>query len=556
MEEETVNGKVEVAPKINWQDVDEEDKSVHADGYFTPNEDPVIKSDGKAELVKEIQGGDSASSDDTSGSSDEEEDSVDTQKLGSQEEDEDHKSVQINGGLAQNGHSEIYPDEKSELPKEAHDGDSGSSSGNSRSDEEDASVEEMDSIEDDEVYKSMEINVDFIQNGDSVNYPDEKSELSKENQIGESDSSSGEEASVKALRKMDSQEKDEVYKSMVINGDFVHNGDSGNNPDEKSELSKTTQDGKSGYSSGYSSSGEEEASLEVTPVKDSQEEDGDHRSIQIDGDFTQNADSVIKSDEKSELSKDTHNGESGVSDGEEEASVKLTQKMEPQQEDGDHKSIRIDGDFIQSGDSVNNFDEKSHILRETNDGAPAITSNFSNGQDEALVAEVDKVSSDDSVKPVVEELTMVLESDSPVENSELGLAMPDGEIPVENSVISDVVAEMGSKENEDELVKSLDEEIGFSPAEQELVLKGIKEVEFPPLDGKTGESSTVTYIATNDNVNNKLQPSNATDEQRNKAETPEIAGNPPIISVTSRTMRPTSWRSCCGLFDVLRRSER
>lgn len=41
-----------------------------------------------------------------------------------------------------------------------------------------------------------------------------------------------------------------------------------------------------------------------------------------------------------------------------------------------------------------------------------------------------------------------------------------------------------------------------------------------------------------------------------KGDIPESTGSPPIVSVSRRSVPPTSWRSCCGLFDVLRRCDR
>lgn len=48
----------------------------------------------------------------------------------------------------------------------------------------------------------------------------------------------------------------------------------------------------------------------------------------------------------------------------------------------------------------------------------------------------------------------------------------------------------------------------------------------------------------------------AAEDGADEGEIPESTGSPPIISVSRRTVSPTSWRSCCGLFDVLRRSDR
>lgn len=49
------------------------------------------------------------------------------------------------------------------------------------------------------------------------------------------------------------------------------------------------------------------------------------------------------------------------------------------------------------------------------------------------------------------------------------------------------------------------------------------------------------------------EPESAVAEHVDDREIPESTGNTPIIPVSHRVVHPTSWRSCCGLFEVLRR---
>ncbi|KAL0002226.1 hypothetical protein SO802_016007 [Lithocarpus litseifolius] len=103
----------------------------------------------------------------------------------------------------------------------------------------------------------------------------------------------------------------------------------------------------------------------------------------------------------------------------------------------------------------------------------------------------------------------------------------------------------------------------------EVVQKEIEETELLASDVSVAEASTGVYESPKEEANDSLQPlanapavdaSNA-GEESNKTEIPESTGNPVsnfkhIISVSQRPLQPTSWRSCCGLFEVLRRSER
>jgi hypothetical protein len=110
-----------------------------------------------------------------------------------------------------------------------------------------------------------------------------------------------------------------------------------------------------------------------------------------------------------------------------------------------------------------------------------------------------------------------------------------------------------AKEIEETTLPTLEEE-GRVP---EVVPRGIEETKLLASDVSVAEVSK-------ENVNNSLQPlANApvvdtsyVGEEGNKTEIPESTGNPHIISMSQRTLQPTSWRSCCGLFEVLRRFDR
>lgn len=121
----------------------------------------------------------------------------------------------------------------------------------------------------------------------------------------------------------------------------------------------------------------------------------------------------------------------------------------------------------------------------------------------------------------------------------------------------EVLKNILSKGFEETTLLTVDENGGVPVVVTDVVSKGIEETELLASDASVGEPSK-------ESVNDSLQPlddapavdtSNA-GEEGNKTEIPQSTGNPHILSVSRRTMQPTSWRSCCGLFEVLRRSDR
>ncbi|KAK4577936.1 hypothetical protein RGQ29_028182 [Quercus rubra] len=172
------------------------------------------------------------------------------------------------------------------------------------------------------------------------------------------------------------------------------------------------------------------------------------------------------------------------------------------------------------------------------------------------------------------------------------------EEPVEN------LTGLESKENEEKVPLSLEKSNGISPVKANEEVKGIEETKLPSPDANDGsyevakettllasgedgkvpevvqkeieetellasdvsvaEASTGVYESSKEEANDSLQPlanapavdtSNA-GEESNKTEIPESTGNPHIISVSQRPLQPSSWKSCCGIFEVLRRSDR
>ncbi|PQM37172.1 hypothetical protein Pyn_39928 [Prunus yedoensis var. nudiflora] len=143
----------------------------------------------------------------------------------------------------------------------------------------------------------------------------------------------------------------------------------------------------------------------------------------------------------------------------------------------------------------------------------------------------------------------------------------------ESNGVSLAETDLVSKEVEEPALPSLSEHDEPAPVITDVeeksevvdvVSNGIEETKIPVLEETIGESS---YKASRENVDDgssKRSPDQVpppiesadAGEEYGKPEIPESTGNPSIVSVTGRPLQPTSWKSCCGLFEVLHRSNR
>ncbi|CAK7346689.1 unnamed protein product [Dovyalis caffra] len=139
----------------------------------------------------------------------------------------------------------------------------------------------------------------------------------------------------------------------------------------------------------------------------------------------------------------------------------------------------------------------------------------------------------DVIPPVVTDQT-------DAEGPEVVLNATDGSSPA--------VTDKVSKGIEEKVMQSSDENNVAPPALSEAVSKGIEEEKLAVLEQITGESSGNVDKETVESVK-------STTVVGSSDAFPESTGNPPIISLQQRNLRP-SWRSCCGLFEALRRSNR
>ncbi|ONI17658.1 hypothetical protein PRUPE_3G172400 [Prunus persica] len=152
---------------------------------------------------------------------------------------------------------------------------------------------------------------------------------------------------------------------------------------------------------------------------------------------------------------------------------------------------------------------------------------------------------------------------------------------------SPAITDLVSEQIEEKTLTYLDESNGVSLAETDLVSKEVEEPALPSLsehdepapvitdveeksevvdvvskgiEETIGESSSENVVdgsskPSPDQVPPPLESADA-GEEYGKPVIPESTGNPPIVSVTGRPLQPTSWKSCCGLFEVLHRSNR
>ncbi|XP_030932093.1 uncharacterized protein LOC115957890 [Quercus lobata] len=272
-----------------------------------------------------------------------------------------------------------------------------------------------------------------------------------------------------------------------------------------------------------------------------------------------------------------------------------TQKVEPQAE---YIEVAIEdvGEVKAVDESVKEIliDENSESVDQSYDGGDSglRTSNFDKEEKSSEVVDSGKYEEEkkevshsvaDYVKPIVS-LSMDFSQgvEEPVENL-TGLESKENEEKVPLSLeksngISPVKANEEVKGIEETKLPSPDENDGsYEVAKEttlpalgedgkvpEVVQKEIEETELLASDVSVAEASTGVYESSKEEANDSLQPlANApavdtsnVGEECNKTEIPESTGNPHIISVSQRPLQPTSWKSCCGIFEVLRRSDR
>ncbi|KAL9395913.1 hypothetical protein Peur_010166 [Populus x canadensis] len=124
---------------------------------------------------------------------------------------------------------------------------------------------------------------------------------------------------------------------------------------------------------------------------------------------------------------------------------------------------------------------------------------------------------------------------------EVVLNATDGSFPAVTEVVSEKV--------EEKVLQSYEESNAAPPALTDAESKGNEEVKQAALEENIGGSSINVDRETVENVESTTLVGSS------DAFFPETTGTPPIISLRQRSLRP-SWKSCCGLFEALRPSDR
>ncbi|KAA8519571.1 hypothetical protein F0562_013805 [Nyssa sinensis] len=134
--------------------------------------------------------------------------------------------------------------------------------------------------------------------------------------------------------------------------------------------------------------------------------------------------------------------------------------------------------------------------------------------------------------------------------------------PVENFVTSDVV-ESELKENGKKFLLSVDESIGVSSIVMDMGSQNKEDKVVSRSDENTAPSSDALGFAAQENEDKLLLSFNAprvdtsiSAEHIKDSEIPESSDSQPLVASAPQAVQTSSWKSCCGLFEVLTGSNR
>uniref|UniRef100_A0A6M2F8X1 Uncharacterized protein n=1 Tax=Populus davidiana TaxID=266767 RepID=A0A6M2F8X1_9ROSI len=173
---------------------------------------------------------------------------------------------------------------------------------------------------------------------------------------------------------------------------------------------------------------------------------------------------------------------------------------------------------------------------------------------ETIEASVEKLENSDvveeEVKEIKEKVSVPLNETDVIppavtdqtdgELPEVVLNATDGSFPAVTEVVSEKV--------EEKVLQSHEESNAAPPALTDAESKGSEEVKQAALEENIGESSINVDRETVESVE-------STTAVGSSDAFPETTRTPPIISLRQRSLRP-SWKSCCGLFEALRPSDK
>ncbi|XP_062105765.1 uncharacterized protein LOC133817300 [Humulus lupulus] len=214
---------------------------------------------------------------------------------------------------------------------------------------------------------------------------------------------------------------------------------------------------------------------------------------------------------------------------------------------GDVKNVEIHNEDDDSEPAnkreISIFEQVIDKAEDFLDGDDHSSSSSSSSDDEIEAAEPEEKS------PQVEESS---------ENKDDLKQVEEEEVAEENALTSLVEAE--------EIPQVLDDLVSKIEAVTSVVSGGSEEPELPLSDQKNetnnDDSSAMAEQVIDHSKGTEENPGESTEEaappacEASNENIPENTTDSPIEPLTSESLQPTSWRSCCGLFEVLRPSER
>uniref|UniRef100_A0A5B6Z2Y1 Putative enolase-phosphatase E1 n=1 Tax=Davidia involucrata TaxID=16924 RepID=A0A5B6Z2Y1_DAVIN len=202
--------------------------------------------------------------------------------------------------------------------------------------------------------------------------------------------------------------------------------------------------------------------------------------------------------------------------------------------EGAYNSVSESATFV---DSVKLVDSLSEVVTKVTDSVP-VGEAYNSVVETATFVDSDKVS-------LSEEMVQVTESES-----------------VENFVTSDVV-ELGLKENGKKMLPSEDESTGVSSVMTDLGSQNKEDKVVSTPNENAAASSNAMGFAAQENEDKLLLSFNAPRvdtsigvEHIKDSGIPESSDSQTQVASAPQAVQTTSWRSCCGLFEVLTGSNR
>lgn len=130
----------------------------------------------------------------------------------------------------------------------------------------------------------------------------------------------------------------------------------------------------------------------------------------------------------------------------------------------------------------------------------------------------------------------------------------------ETEVVSKAIEEIPLASSDEGLVRiaspSPDDDCEFPPATADVVSKAIEKTNLPALEKNPEESLGTADLESKENVDEPPQEAANASSVDNEPQIPASTRNQPATPLSQRSVQPTSWRSCCGLLQILHRSDR